>query len=498
MNWPNNTAFIVVVALAIGGCATATRSSPQSSPTRPTLPTLARDIDAVLAAPALQRGYWGVLVRSLDNDETLYSVNARKLMLPASSMKVVTLAAAADKLGWDFRYDTRLYAAGPVEGATLEGDLVVVGSGDPSLVAADGMSDRVFADWAAALKQRGIRTIAGRIVGDDNAFEDEALGFGWSWDDLPDDYAAGVGALQFNENAVRVTVAPGPAAGDSAAIAIVPGGSGLTIVNTVVTGAAGSAPSLSTRRLPGSATLEVRGTIPPGAAPSTLDVSVDNPTLFYVGALRTALIANGIDVRGDAVDIDNVRGARPMDGAPLVTYRSPPLSELAVRLMKISQNQYAETLLKTIADAPIRSASSGRAIALPLLHGWGVQPNELVMRDGSGLTRYDFVTPEALVTILTHVYRDRRLRGPFEASLPIAGRDGTLASRMKGTAAESNVRAKSGSMTGVRSLSGYVTTAGGEHLVFSIVANNFETTADVVNAATDAIVVRLATFKRQE
>jgi serine-type D-Ala-D-Ala carboxypeptidase/endopeptidase (penicillin-binding protein 4) len=483
------------VAFSSPSSPPTTRPSGPAPPAPPAPAALARDLDAILADPALQRGYWGILIRSLDNDDTLYSVNARKLMLPASSMKVVTLAAAAEKLGWDFRYDTTLYASGPVEGATLQGDLVVVGSGDPSLVTADGMADRVFAEWAGALKQRGVRTIAGRVVGDDNAFEDDTLGFGWSWDDLPDDYAAGVGALQFNENAVRVTIAPGPAPGDSAAVAIAPGGSGLTVVNNVVTGASGSAASVSTRRLPGNATLELRGSIPIGA-PSALAVSVDNPTLFFARALRDALIANGIDVRGEAIDIDDVRNAVRPAAPPLVTYRSPPLSALAVRLMKVSQNQYAETLLKTVSDAPVRSAASGRGVALPILHAWGVQPNELIMRDGSGLTRYDFVTPEALVTILGHIYRDPRLRGPFEASLPIAGRDGTIASRMKGTAAQNNARAKSGSMTGVRSLSGYVTTAGGEHLVFAIVANNFETAPDVVNSATDAIVVRLATFRR--
>jgi D-alanyl-D-alanine carboxypeptidase/D-alanyl-D-alanine-endopeptidase (penicillin-binding protein 4) len=436
------------------------------------------------------------MVKSLDQDETLFAVNARKLMLPASSMKVVTLAAAAEKLGWDFRYDTTLHAAGSVDGGTLDGDLVVVGTGDPSLGAADGLADRVFAEWAGALKQRGIRTVAGRIVGDDNRFEEETLGFGWSWDDLPDDYAAGVGALQFNENAVRVTVTPGPAAGDSAAIAIAPAGSGLTIVNNVLTGASGGAASVTTRRLPGSTTLELRGSMPLGAAPSTLAVAVDNPTLFFAGALRTALIANGIDVRGEAADIDGIRPMAALAGEGLATYKSPPLSALAERLMKVSQNQYAETLLKTVSDGAVRSAAAGRTAALAILHGWGVRPAELIMRDGSGLSRYDFVSPDALVTILGHVYRDAKLRGPFEASLPIAGRDGTLNNRMKGTPAEGNARAKSGSMTGVRSLSGYVTTAGGEHLVFSIVANNFETPPDVVNAATDAIVVRLAMFRR--
>ena len=458
---------------------------------------LVRDIDAILAQPALQHGSWGVLVKSLANDDTLYAMNARKLMLPASNMKIVTLAVAAEKLGWDYRYETTVRAAGSIDAGVLRGDLLVSGTGDPSLVAADGMADRVFAEWAERLKQRGIRTIAGRIIGDDNTFEEETLGAGWMWDDLPDDYAAGVGALQFNEDAVRVTIAPGPAAGDSAAISVAPAGSGLTVVNAVATGAPGSPASIRTRRLPGSPTLEVRGSIPLGASSSTLLASVDNPTLFFAAALRNALIANGIDVRGPAVDIDDVRDALPTAADPLVSYQSAPLSALAVRLMKASQNQYAETLLKTVSEGTgVRSAAAGRLAAQAILEGWGVPASELTLRDGSGLSRYDFVTPAALVAILAHVDRDARLREPFVASLPIAGRDGTLSTRMLGTPAEGNARAKTGSMTGVRAMSGYVTTANGERLAFSIVANNFETPADVVNAAADAIVVTLARFRQ--
>jgi len=138
MSYRNN-AYAIVVALAATACATTTRPSP-ASPAAPPLPALARDLDAILAQPALQHGYWGVVVKSLARDETLFAVNARKLMLPASSMKVVTLAAAAEKLGWEFRYETTLHAAGPVEAGTLQGDLVVVGTGDPSLGAADGMA----------------------------------------------------------------------------------------------------------------------------------------------------------------------------------------------------------------------------------------------------------------------------------------------------------------------------------------------------------------------
>jgi D-alanyl-D-alanine carboxypeptidase/D-alanyl-D-alanine-endopeptidase (penicillin-binding protein 4) len=505
----------VVLALAVGACHAApkpgspqVRLKPDTTQTR--VVVLQQNIDAILAAPSLERGYWGVLVKSLKTGDTLYSRNAQKLMMPASNMKIVTLAAAAERLGWDYTYETQILGTGAIRDGALDGDLQVVGSGDPSLVVADGTSTRVFDDWAARLKALGVHAINGRIIGDDNTFDDEELGFGWSWDDLPDDYAAGVSALQFNENAARVTVGPGIAAGESASVDISPAGTGLVINNLVKTGAADTQATIAARRLPGSSQLELRGSVPAGATPVTRVVSVDNPTRFAVNALRDALIARGIDVRGPAVDIDDLTDPpKRDDGVTLVTYRSPPLSVLAVRLMKVSQNLYAETLLKTLGVRHVSdvsdtclapcgaSAAGGRTNVQTTLQAWGVPVEAIIQRDGSGLSRYDYVTPDALVTILTHVDRDERLRGPFEASLPLAGRDGTLANRMKGTAAEGNARAKTGSMSNVRALSGYVTSGDGEALAFSILANNFETTADIVNRATDAIVVRLAEFSRR-
>jgi D-alanyl-D-alanine carboxypeptidase/D-alanyl-D-alanine-endopeptidase (penicillin-binding protein 4) len=436
-------------------------------------------------------------VKSLKTNETLYALNARRLMMPASNMKIVTLAAAADRLGWDFTYETTLLAAGSIQGGVLRGDVIVVGSGDPSIGAAND-SAGLFAEWADRLKALGVRTVAGRIIGDDNAFDDEGLGFGWSWDDLPDDYAAGVSALQYDESAVRVTVAPGPSAGDWAAVSVAPTESGLIIDTGVTTSSAGTATRIEAHRLPGSAVLRLRGIVPLGASAVTRVVSVDNPTQFFVNVLRHALIERGIDVAGPAVDIDDVTDAPARTNATTVaTHRSPPLSTLAVRLMKISQNLYAETLLKTIgARAGTPTALGGRAAAQSALQAWGIGADGLIQRDGSGLSRYDYVTAEALVTILTHVDRDPRLKEPFESALPIAGRDGTLSNRMKGTAAEGNARAKTGSMTNVRGLSGYVNAGDGEPLAFSILANNFETPPATINAAADAIVVRLAQFKR--
>lgn len=485
----------VCLALALPACHTAPRTVP-NKPAASAPQQLQRDVDSILAAQPLERGHWGVLVKSLKTDETLYSHNPRKLMMPASSLKIVTLAAAADRLGWDFTYETKILAAGAVREGVLDGDLLVVGSGDPSMT--DTTTPPLFTAWADQLKASGISVINGRIIGDDNAFDDETLGMGWSWDDLPEAFAAGVGALQFDENMARVTVTPGSAIGALSSVVIEPDAAGLVLRNHLTTGDAQSRGLVQLRRPPGSAELQVRGSLPIGNPPAVRLVSVDNPTMFFVSALRKAFIADGIEVRGPAVDIDDIADAPARDtGVTVVSHHSPPLSTLAVRLMKNSQNQYGETLLRTLGvNAGAATAGGGVAAAGAIMTGWGLGSGDLIQRDGSGLSRYNYVTPEAFVAILAHVDRDEKLRGPFEASLPIAGRDGSLANRMKGTAAEGNARAKSGSMSNVRALSGYVATADGEPLVFSILANNFETPADVVNGATDAIVVRLSQFRR--
>ena len=489
------SALPIILALGVGACHITPRPGrPQLSP----LQQLQHDIDAILAAPAFEHSIWGVLVTSLSNGDTLYSVNARKLLMPGSNMKIVTLAAAADRLGWNYKYETRLLATAPIDGGVLAGDLIVVGSGDPGIGGRDGPATRVFDAWADELVARGLRRIDGRIIGDDRAFDAEPLGAGWTWEDLGEGYSAGVSALQFNENAVRAAIAPGLRAGDPAIVTVDPPGSGLVVLNEVTTTAAGTAAAAAVRRLPGSSRLEIRGTVALGSAPVGQTLSVDNPTLFFVTVLRTALIAHGIDVRGPAVDVDEAGDLPARERAHvLMSYQSLPLSALATTLMKVSQNLYAETFLKTMgAAAGTPTYEGGRSAALAVIEAWGVEPGGLIMRDGSGLSRYNYVTPQTIVTILTHVERDQALRDPFEAALPIAATDGTLSRRMVGTPAGGNARAKTGSLSNVRALSGYVTTADGERLAFSIIANNFETPASVIDQASDAIVERLARFGR--
>ena len=267
----------------------------------------------------------------------------------------------------------------------------------------------------------------------------------------------------------------------------------------MVTAPPSTQPAIAIKPSPRGAAAEVRGEIALDAPPLVLNVSVDNPTLYLMTAIRDGLIVNGLDVHGSAIDIDDLAIAPPRsEGRVLVSHRSSPLSVLAEPMMKLSQNLFAESLLRAIGvrASGIGSAEAGREAVQTALQAWGIAPGDVQMTDGSGLSRYNLVTADALVAILSRVHHNERLRQPFEHALPIAGVDGTLAGRMKGTRAMANARGKTGSFSNARALAGYVTTADGESLAFSIIANNYAVETGVVDGISDAIITALATFSR--
>lgn len=503
---------LVLPALTLtAGCATHAAPAAPAATSRPAggsqaVSQLQADLSTVFNAPITAHGTWAVDVRSLDTGETIYRLNAGKLMMPASNMKIVTLAAAAEVLGWDHRFTTTLETMAPVVNGVLEGDLIVRSTGDPTINTREGRSARVLDEWAAALRQAGIIRIAGRVAGDDQAFDDEGLGAGWAWDYLQYGYAAPAGALQFNENLATLGVRPGAFEGAPAGVTLT-AGAGFLLVNRVVTGPAGSSESLDYRRRLDQPVLEVSGSVPLAADDQartvTRNVAVLNPTRYFAQSLKDGLIARGISVDGDAVDLDDIAAefstAAPPDRRVLATTESPPLREFGVVLMKVSQNLYAETLLKAAgaAEGGLGTAQGGRRAVRDVLDGWGVPADSYVMSDGSGLSRYNYLTAAGLTTILERMHRDERHRDLFAATLPVAGADGTLANRMRRSRAEGNAMAKTGSIANVRALSGYVRTRDGELLVFSILTNHFLAPSATVNWMADLSVEILANFSRR-
>ena len=482
-----------VSAVLLSGCAHAQPASNVQVNTRAAR-TLAGDLDRIFGANLTSNALWGVHVKSLDSGRVLYSRNAATLMMPASNMKIVTLAAAAETLGWDYRFKTTLEATAPIEAGVLKGDLIVRGTGDPTINSRNGRAAAVFDEWAKALRAAGITRIDGGIVGDATAFDDRRLGQGWAWDYLEAGYAAPVGALEYNENIAAVSIRPGAKAGNAAELQLPPG-TGLGLLYHVLTGEPGSRTNIALERRTYDNYLDVIGTIAVDAAPVTRDVAVVTPTKYFAHSLLLALVERGIPVGRVPMDASE-RAPDAVNEPRRVLYESlsPPLREIATTMMKVSQNLYAETLLKAVgaAKSGAGTAAAGRRAASDLFSAWGIPESSYVQADGSGLSRYGYVTAGMIVTLLERLHGDPKHREAFVATLPIAGKDGTISTRMRATRAEANAVAKTGSISNARALSGYVRTRDGELLAFSILANNFTAPAATINWMTDLAVETLA------
>jgi D-alanyl-D-alanine carboxypeptidase/D-alanyl-D-alanine-endopeptidase (penicillin-binding protein 4) len=489
--WIAASAFCTLTS-AFAGCASAAAKRPDSGVTAPA--QLRSGILSDTQRPGVSRASWGIVVDSLDRHDRLVDLNARTLFVPASIAKLVSVATAAEAVGWDYRFETTLLTTGSVSQGRLFGDLIIVGYGDPSI---DGRGGGDFSAFVAAVKAAGFERIEGRIVGDDDALEEPRPQLSWAWDDLGYTTGSIYGALNLAENRTVVIVTPGATAGAPASVHIEARAEGRPFLNRVVTGPAGSPSLVWPEQRPGEASLTIAGSIPLGAQPTPLGISSGNPTLWFANVLRNRLIEEGIVVTGEAVDIDELTPPPDRsDATMLFSYSSPTLAEIARPLLKESINLYGEAFMRLNTDKGVFPTNDAALEGLrKRLTTWGLVEGSYQLVDGSGLSRRDTLSPEAVMTVLQRM-SDPSGKSPFLAALPIAGVDGSLAARMKGTLAEGNLRAKTGTMSNIRSLAGYVTARNGEHLAFAILMNNFEGTSAAANQAIDAIAVRLAEFTR--
>lgn len=472
-----------LVVVTLWGPACASRGAGPLGPPAPApspVQSLAQTLDSLFATSPADRVMWGVSIR-VPGHASLYERNAHALLHPASNMKLVTLAAAAERLGWDFTFPTTIRSTTPVDrDGTVRGDLVVLGGGDPTIGRRhDGQA--TLARLADRVWQGGVRRVEGRVIGDGSAFGGTSFGDGWQWDDLPFSYAAPVSALVYNENTAEFLVAPGPSAGALAQVSLVDDAAEVDVVNQIRTVASGTARRLSIGRTPEDPRVTLRGEIPLGYAPFKQYLAVADPPAYFARAFRRALVARGIAVVGPARSSVTDPPGRLDERGLSIHHQSPPLGDMAATLMKVSQNLYAEVLFHKL----------GRS--------FGDTATEIVAADGSGLSRYDLLSAAALDALLSRMFTSPAHREPWVASLPVAGVDGTLERRMKGTPAEGRVHAKTGSIAYVRALSGYVHTADDQWLQFVILANNFagKVTAADVDRITDQAVTLLVTFSRK-
>lgn len=520
-------------------------AKPTASPGR-SLSDLQADIRARLQRPELRRGQVGIKIVSLNTGKVVFEENAEKYFMPASNMKNFTVATALEKLTPDYRFVTSVFArAIPDASGTIKGDLRIYGRGDVSLstaffptaaelAAAGSVQNGTSASSADAVYYQGIdklidkiiaagvKRIDGSIIGDDSYFKGYPIPGGWEWDDLQWYYGAEVSSLPINDSAVDLEVKPGPV-GYSCSVKLTPYNPVYRVKNLCTTTPAGTPRTLRIEKELGQNVLTISGTLPAGNGGTQNSIGVSRPAELFAALLKMRLEQRGIEVTGQ-YRADNSAVAAP-SLVEIAKLESPPLALIASKTMKPSQNMYTETLLWTLGEearkrmsapepAPAASASptrtSGPALApisvqqessadlglaevKSFLSSIGIAPDGILQYDGSGLSRHNLITPSAVVQLYTYMAKESKYSQAWRDSLTIGGVDGTLANRFKGTAAQNNMRGKTGTIDQVSALSGYVTTAAGEPLVVSFIVNGVPTGRDRTSMMDD-IVVALAKF----
>ena len=458
--------------------------------------SLAEKIDRALAG---SNAFWGIQVVDAETGKTLYAWNAQHFFVPASNTKLFTTALALERLGPDFTFRTRVLAeAAPDAAGRVHGPLRLIGGGDPNLSAraipyrkepSTGDPLAAIADLADQIAARGVKRVEGGIIGDDTWYLWQPYAAGWGIEDPESDDGAPISALTVNDNAVNLTIVPGAREGDVAGLALNPAIELFRINNRVLTAAAGERIRYS--RLPGSRDLYLWGSIALHGRPQVLTLGMDDPARYAAQALKSALEDRGIIVEGKAVarheypedvggDLTGRATAEEPAGVELARRVSAPLIEDLKITDKVSQNLHAELDLRAVGRARrnLGSFEAGLEELKSFLGQIGVAPDAYSIRDGSGLARLNLVTPAAVVALLRHMY-ESRYREQWIALLPVGGEDGTLSGRFAGTAA-GRVHAKTGSLSHVSALSGYIQRANGKWVVFSILVNNYNgSTADV-------------------
>lgn len=506
--------------------------APTATPTPVPIQTLSElqsKIRTTILRPELRRGSIGVKIVSLGTGKVVYEENAEKYFMPASNMKNFTVATAIEKLTPDFRFVTSVYAPSkPDASGTVKGGITVYGRGDISISTAffppaavipdpglpqppaDKMNPAVYLRGLEALAdkiaQAGVKRIEGDLVGDESYFSGNALPGSWEWDDLQWYYGAEISALPLNDNAVDLSIKPG-APNTQCFVLVTPINPIYKIVNKCRTTATGTRELRVDKKL-NQNILEISGTMPANDPGYNSAIAITHPADIFMALLRQVLEKRGIVVTGQTRVVRPIEKNLPSSGFALpvslmeiAELQSVPFSVVAAKTMKPSQNMYTETILWTLGEQVgdktnpklTTSAERGIAVVQGFLRQIGIPEGSIVQHDGSGLSRHNLITPNAVTALYTYMAKSR-YSAAWRDSLTIGGVDGTLRNRFKGTAAAGNMRGKTGTIDQVSALSGYLTTAGGEELVISIIINGVPEGSTLRQGIADEIVVNLSNF----
>ena len=445
---------------------------------------LQRKIALHISQPHFRGSSWGIKIVSLDTGVTLFETNDSQYFSPASNSKLFTTACALGRLGSQYRIQTSLYSEHPPDrSGVLTGNLVIFGRGDPSFAAAAGASaEEAVQRIVTAIKSAGVKRIRGDIVADESFFRGPPFGSGWAVDDLQYSYGAEISSLTVNANLVSLQAQPGRQAGAPCLITVQPAAAGISIRNQTVTVNRGEKSTLNIQRLPAQNILVATGSMAIGEATREEEIPIHNPAGYFGRLCQKAFALHGIRVSGSVRTANwlNRPDAR-RETFELAVVDSIPLGEMIRQIQKPSQNLYTDLLLchlgalrslTNLVAARETSEDAGLQELSDFLDRAGVSAEEVLFEEGSGLSRNNLVTPNAIVHLLRFM-NNHPEAAVYRAALPIAGVDGTLRRRMTNTVAQGNVRAKTGSLRWANSLSGYATTQAGELLAFSILLNRY-------------------------
>jgi D-alanyl-D-alanine carboxypeptidase/D-alanyl-D-alanine-endopeptidase (penicillin-binding protein 4) len=461
--------------------------------------------ETALSAAGPDKGTWGVLVTDAATGEVLYARNPDGYFMPASNAKLFTTALALATLGPDYRVRTTVSSSGTIDtNGVLIGDLVLTGRGDANLSnrkfpfdkkeEREGPPEKVLAEFADAIVARGVKEISGDVIADDSMFQHEKFPSGWLVDDILWSYGAAVSAIAVNDNTFTLEVRPAANEGEPARYEAGMAADFYTVENSIRTGTRGSEEKLAVTRDPGSRVIHLSGTMPLDAPPRRLTLAIEEPAEFAASLLSRLLQARGVKI--DGVARARHAGAPPMGAVEpqvvLVEHTSVPLSDEVRLTNKNSENLHAELLLLLAAHEKTGAADYEDALkyASDFFRTAGIADGDVVLSDGSGLSRKDLVTPRSVVQLLR--YAAAQPWGElYRSTLPVAGEDGTLSDRMKDTPAAGRVFAKTGTIGHGNTLSGYATTVRGERILFSILGNNNDLHAQDANKVLGAICVAM-------
>ncbi len=488
--------------------------------------SLGAAIANILADPALSQAHWGISVIST-NGQQIYALNEGQLFEPASNAKLFTTAAAFAVFSPEARFETNVVAQGSIDpDGTLHGDIVIKGSGDPSisgrswpyagktersnppLQAIEGLADQIA-------KSGRVHKVTGAVIGDDSAFVFERYGAGWAWDDLQWEYGAPISALSVNDNSVYLDLTPGAKPGDPVTAAWNPPAPYYALENTAITGPPGPKPQIGVDRQPGSKTVRLYGTLPINSKGQHLALAIEDPAEFAAIAFRQMLLVRGIAVDGapatrhnfptsteEFLDVSRMPLTAPLPSqrklpetaiaaseSLLARYTSPPLGQDLTVINKVSQNLHVELVLRDLGKTVLNDGSiaAGSRVVRQFLINAGVSPVDFLFFDGSGLSPQDLITPRATTTLLAYAAR-QPWGEAYRQTLPIAGVDGSLSGRFTQSPVKGKFFAKTGTLSEVNALSGYLIARSGKTVILSILCNDHDPSSEATHKAADKIV----------